>query len=90
MKNPDRMYCSEVLVRSFEKADIKMDKNQKWVWVLDQILGFDGAQHQILKQIIGGIPSKFPLLSPKMIYKSSQLEPVFKPTDAQGIALAYA
>lgn len=90
MKNPDRMYCSEVLVRSFEKAKMWMDENQNWEWVLAQIVGLPDPQVAIVRKIVGRIPVEFPLLSPKMIYKSPQLKQVFCPTDAQGQALSYA
>jgi len=90
MKNPDRMYCSEVLVRSFEKANMAMDENQNWEWVLAQIVGLQDPEAEIVRKIVGRIPAEFPLLSPKMIYKSPQLKPVFSPTDAMGKVLTYA
>ena len=90
MKNPDRMYCSEVLVRSFEKANMAMDENQNWEWVLAQIVGLQDPEVEIVRKIVGRIPAEFPLLSPKMIYKSPQLKPVFSPTDAMGNVLTYA
>ena len=91
MENPDRMYCSEVLARSFEKAAMYMDENQSWEWVLAQIAGLHDPQAEMtLKPIIESIFSKFPLLSPKMIYKSSQMKQVFSPTDAKGNVLTYA
>ena len=90
MQNPDRIYCSELLVRAFKTADLRIDQNQNWQWVIDQLMRADIATQLVLKLLISQIKTPFPLLSPKMIYASeNEMTYPFKPLNEHGQTIDY-
>jgi hypothetical protein len=90
MHNPDRIYCSELLVRAFKTVNLSISANQNWQWVIDQLMRANVATQLVLTLLLSQIKTKFPLLSPKMIYDSKkEVTYPFKPVDAQGKTINY-
>jgi hypothetical protein len=90
MTNPDRIYCSELVQRGFDKAQLTIDQNQNWAWVLAR-LAASGAPLATspLVGIFDLLAPRFPLLSPAMIYDGPLMTPSFKPRNADGGVLEY-
>lgn len=86
MSNPDRIYCAELLQRGFGQVGLHMDEHQTWQWVMGQL----GTAFEWPFKSLFPPTGRFPLLSPKMIYKDPRVIGQFQPTDASGKSLVYA
>jgi hypothetical protein len=90
MANPDRIYCSELIQRGFDKAGLTINQKQDWLWVLARLASGDATwKSSKLKVVRELLLKRFPLLSPGMIYKSPLMTQSFKPRDASGVVLEY-
>jgi hypothetical protein len=90
MTNPDRIYCSELIQRGFDKTGLAIDQNQNWPWVLARLVSSGvSLDSSPLKGILGLLAPRFPLLSPAMVYDGPLMTRAFKPRDANGAELAY-
>jgi hypothetical protein len=90
MANPDRIYCSELIQRGFDKAGLTINQKQDWLWVLARLASGDATwSSSKLKVVRELLLKRFPLLSPGMIYKSPLMTQSFKPRDASGVVLEY-
>lgn len=94
MANPDRIYCSELVQRGFDKAALAIDHNQNWPWVLARLAAMDAPLvssplKEELKTVFDLLALRFPLLSPAMVYDGPLMTRSFKPRDATGAALDY-
>jgi hypothetical protein len=90
MTNPDRIYCSELIQRGFDQAQLAINQNQNWTWLLAR-LASSGATVATspLKDVWGLLALRFPLLSPAMVYDGPLMTQPFKPRDADGAELEY-
>jgi glycerophosphoryl diester phosphodiesterase len=90
MANPDRIYCSELIQRGFDKAGLTINQKQDWLWVLARLASGDATwSSSKLKVVRELFLKRFPLLSPGMIYESPLMTHPFKPCDASGVELEY-
>lgn len=90
MKNPDRIYCAELMLRAFDRVELEIDQEQNWAWVMKRIAALDPNVSEMLLPILNGILPEFPLLTPGMIYEGKLMTTKpFTPLDAAGNKLVY-
>jgi len=90
MANPDRIYCSELIQRGFDRAQLTIDQNQNWPWLLARLASRRKTwESSALNEVRALLLPRIPLLSPGMIYDGPQMTQPFKPRDTNGDELEY-
>jgi hypothetical protein len=90
MANPDRIYCSELIQRGFDKAKLTINQNQNWFWLLARVASRRKTwESSALNEPRALLLRRFPLLSPGMIYQGPLMTQPFKPRDASGVELEF-